>query len=276
MPESLDAVYAPFVASLRAGGLGPPPEGEWPAELVAAHIARNNDLIAEAAEQIAAGHEVRYDNAAGVDDAELAEYAASVGGLPGLAREVERSAARLEKARDSLGDRAGTPVHVIIRDHGEIVRDGPLTIGAFIEGNASFHLDLHHDQLKSLELEPEGGPPAEFDEYQLVLLERSATAPNLDEEASLRQDAPGRADGRGRADPGRRRHSRDLPVPGRNGRAGTPAGRGRPGRPGRTLRRAGDDLVHREGRHRVERPGRRLIAFLLGDRSAVRSLSSAR
>ena len=73
MPESLDAVYAPFVASLRAGGLGPPPEGEWPAELVAAHIARNNDLIAEAAEQIAAGHEVRYDNAAGVDDAELAE-----------------------------------------------------------------------------------------------------------------------------------------------------------------------------------------------------------
>jgi uncharacterized protein YciI len=184
MPESLDAVYAPFVASLRAGGLGPPPEGEWPAELVAAHIARNNDLIAEAAEQIAAGHEVRYDNAAGVDDAELAEYAASVGGLPGLAREVERSAARLEKARDSLGDRAGTPVHVIIRDHGEIVRDGPLTIGAFIEGNASFHLDLHHDQLKSLELEPEGGPPAEFDEYQLVLLERSATAPDLDEEAA--------------------------------------------------------------------------------------------
>jgi uncharacterized protein YciI len=184
MPESLDAVYAPFAASLLAGGFGPPPEGEWPAELVAAHIARNNDLIAELAEQIAAGRDVSYDNAAGVDDAELAGFAASAGGLPGLAREVERSAARLEQARDSLGDRAGTPVHVIIRDHGEIVQDGPLTIGAFIEGNVGFHLELHHDQLKSLELEPEAGPPADFDEYQLVLLERSATAPDLDEEAA--------------------------------------------------------------------------------------------
>jgi uncharacterized protein len=184
MPESLDAAYAPFVASLLAGGFGPPPDGEWPAELVAAHIARNNDLIAEVAEQIAARQEVSYDNAAGVDDAELAAYAASVGGLPGLAREVERSATRLEQARDSLGDLAGTPVQVIIRDHGEIVRDGPLTIGAFIDGNASFHLDLHHDQLKALEFAAESGPPAEFDEYQLVLLERSATAPDLDEAAA--------------------------------------------------------------------------------------------
>ena len=184
MPESLDAVYAPFVASLRAGGFGPPPAGEWPAELVAAHVARNNDLIAEVAEQIATGQEVSYDNSAAVDDAELAGYAASVGGLPGLAREVERSALRLEQARDSLGDRAETPAHVVIRDHGEIVRDGPLTIGALIDGNASFHLDLHHDQLKSLELNPESGPPAEFDEYQLVLLQRSATPPDLDDEAA--------------------------------------------------------------------------------------------
>ena len=186
MPPSLDAVYAPFVASLLAGGFGPPADGEWPAELIAAHIARNNDLIAGTAEQIAAGQEVSYDNESGVDDAELARYAADAGGLAGLAREVERSAARLERARDALGDRAGTPIQVIIRDHGQIVRDGPMTIGAFIDGNASFHLDLHLEQLKALELAPESGPPAEFDRYQLVLLERSADAPELDEEAGDR------------------------------------------------------------------------------------------
>jgi uncharacterized protein YciI len=184
MPDNLDAVYSPFVASLLAGGFGPPQDGEWPAELVAAHIARNNDMIAEVAEKIAARQEAGYDNAAGVDETELAGYAASAGGLPGLAREVERSAIRLERARDALGDLADTPVHVIIRDHGEIVRDGPMTIGAFIEGNVGFHLDLHLAQLKSLVLTPESGPPAEFDEYQLVLLERSATAPDLDEEAA--------------------------------------------------------------------------------------------
>lgn len=186
MSPSFDAVYAPFVASLLAGGFGPPADGEWPAELVAAHIARNNDLIAEVAEQIAAGQEVSYDNRDGVDDAELARYAQDAGGLAGLAREVERSAGRLARARDALGDRAGTPVQVIIRDHGQIVRDGPMTIGAFIEGNASFHLDLHLEQLKALELNPESGPPDDFDQYQLVLLERSPEAPELDDEADER------------------------------------------------------------------------------------------
>jgi uncharacterized protein YciI len=181
---SLEAAYAPFIASLLAGSFGPPPEGEWPAELVAAHIARNNDLIAETAEKVAAGQQVAYDNLAGVDEAELARYAASAGGLAGLAREVERSAARLARARDALGDLAGTKVHVVIRDGGKIVRDGPIPIGAFIEGNASFHLDAHHEQIKALEPAWTSGPPAEFDSYQLVLLERAASPPDLDEDAS--------------------------------------------------------------------------------------------
>jgi hypothetical protein len=184
MPASFEACYAPFVATLLGGRFGSPPDGEWPAELVAAHVARNNDLIAEVAEKISAGREVSYDNAAGVDDAELAAYAASAGGLAGLAREVERSAARLARARDALGGLAGTPVHVIIRDHAEIVANGPLTIGAFIDGNASFHLDLHHDQLRALDLATEAEPPADFDQYQLVLLERSPAAPELAEDAS--------------------------------------------------------------------------------------------
>jgi uncharacterized protein YciI len=184
--ESLDleAAYAPFVASLLAGRFGPPPPGEWTAELVAAHVARNNDLIAETAEKVAAGQDVAYDNLVGVDDDALARYAADAGGLPGLAREVERSAARLAAARDGLGDRAGMEVPVVIRDHGEVVRDAPMSIGAFIEGNASFHLDLHYQQLRALELDWDGRPPDAFDRYQLVLLERAANPPELDDEAA--------------------------------------------------------------------------------------------
>ena len=107
-----------------------------------------------------------------------------MGGLAGLAREIERSAERLEAARDLLGDRAGTLVHVIIRDGGNVVQDGPIPIGAFVEGNASFHLNLHHEQIKALEQEREAGPPSDFEEYQLILLERAPDAPVLDEEAS--------------------------------------------------------------------------------------------
>lgn len=184
---NLEAAYAPFAASLLAGGFGPPAEGEWRAELIAAHVARNNDLIAEAAERVVAADEpVAYDNFSSVEDAQLASYADEVGGLAGLAREVDRSAARLARAAEALGDRGGTEVHVVIRDHGEVVRDGPMPIGAFIEGNASFHLDMHAEQLRSLVADAESGPPAEFDQYQLVLLERAEVPPELDDQTAAR------------------------------------------------------------------------------------------
>ena len=178
---SLDAAYAPFVASLLAGGFGPPPHGEWSAELVAAHVARNNDLIAAVAERIAAGETAGYDNAAAVDEAELAMYTAQAHGTAGLAREVERTAGRLERARNALGERALTPVPVLITDHGQVVRDGLMPIGQLIEGNVTFHLDLHLNQLKALELTSESDPPDEFDSYQVVLLERPVAARVLDE-----------------------------------------------------------------------------------------------
>jgi uncharacterized protein YciI len=182
---SLAAGYAPFVASLLAGGFTDPADDGWPAELVAAHVARNNDLIAEMAELVAEGAEVSYDNASTIDEVELAAYATSVGGLKGLAAEVERSAARLEAAHDALGAKASTPVHVIIRDGGTVVRDGPIPIGEFVEGNATFHLRLHHDQLKALEPAwAPAGPPGAFDTYQLILLVRPPDQPELDAAAS--------------------------------------------------------------------------------------------
>jgi uncharacterized protein YciI len=186
--EGMEAAYAPFVASLLAGGFIEPADGEWTAELVAAHVAQNNDLIAETAEQVAAGAqvstEVSYDNANTVDAGQLAAFATTAGGLTGLAAEVERSAARLAAARQALGDREDVPVHVVIRHNGQIVQDGPMPIGAFVEGNASFHLDMHLAQLKALEpVRDPDEPPGEFDTYQLVLLELAPDAPVLDKEA---------------------------------------------------------------------------------------------
>jgi hypothetical protein len=46
--DDLEAAYAPFIATLLAGGFRDPADG-WPAELIAAHVAANNDLIAHAA-----------------------------------------------------------------------------------------------------------------------------------------------------------------------------------------------------------------------------------
>jgi hypothetical protein len=148
--DPIEDAYQPFVAELREGTFVAPKDG-WPAELVAAHVARNNDLIAEVAELVAAGERPSYDNAEAVDEASLSAYAAEVGGTDGLADAVEASARRLAAARAALDETAAAQaVHVVIHDAGAMVRDGPIPIGRFIEGNASFHLDLHLEQLRSL------------------------------------------------------------------------------------------------------------------------------
>jgi uncharacterized protein len=184
MDHQLAAAYAPFRATLLAGGFDTPRPGEWSAELIAAHIARNNDLIAAAAEAVVAGETVSYDNASSVDEAELTRYVEEVGGLTGIIWEVERSAARQAEAYAALAQLAEVAVPVRIHDGGEIARDGPIPIGAFIEGNASFHLAAHHEQLSALRPAWIGAPPPEFETYQLILLTRAANPPDLDEAAS--------------------------------------------------------------------------------------------
>ncbi len=151
--DTIEAAFRPFVAELRQENFGKPIDG-WSAELVAAHVARNNDLIAEAAEKIAAGEQPTYDNAEAVDDASLRNFVAQIDGIPGLAAAVEASAHRLSVARIALdATNESYPLPVVIRDSGTIVNDGPIPIAMFIEGNASFHLDMHLEQLRSLRRE---------------------------------------------------------------------------------------------------------------------------
>jgi uncharacterized protein YciI len=158
--------------------------------LVAAHVAVNNDHIADAALGVVRREEVAYDNAGSVDEAELSRFVERAGDIAGLAREIERSAARLGDAYRALGDRAGTPIFVRIQDGDEIVHDGPIPIGAFIEVNEGRHLDMHHEQLKALQRSWISEEPTEFDSYQLVLLVRPAHQPDLEESAlaSLQQE----------------------------------------------------------------------------------------
>jgi hypothetical protein len=146
----IQGAYAPFADTLRAGGFTEPDTG-WDASLIAAHIATNNDQIAAVAEQIAAGHRPSYDNAEVIDDERLREFASAAGSLDSLAGLVVTSAARLARAWELLGPELGTvEVPAKIADGGRLVRDEPIPIRAFIEGNATFHLELHLEQLRAL------------------------------------------------------------------------------------------------------------------------------
>jgi uncharacterized protein len=184
MTGGLEAAYAPFRASLLSGGFAEPERGAWSAELVAAHVVVTNDQIADTAEAVVRGEDVAYDNTPSIDEDTLTRQAESVGGLMGLADEIRRSAARLDRAYRGLGERAGTSIPVRIRDGEVIAYEGPLPIRAFMEGHATRHLDLHHEQLKALHGPWLAEPPDDFDEYQLILLIRAAERPHLDDAQS--------------------------------------------------------------------------------------------
>jgi uncharacterized protein len=186
---SIEEPYGPFAAMLREGSFAVPSQG-WPAELVAAHVVANNDLIAEVAERVAAGGLPSYDNGAAVDEEQLGSLAAGAGGLAGLADRVEESAGRLARAYESLSrEQLATEVPSVIKDGGQTVVDGPAAIGRLIEGNASFHLEMHQAQLAALQSPRTAEPPAEFDVYELVLLVRPDDPPELDEAAADRLQA---------------------------------------------------------------------------------------
>jgi hypothetical protein len=148
--QFLELAYEPFVTVIRRGHFTTPSEG-WTAEQVAAHVAMNNDLIASVAESIVAGGEPNYDNSAAVDVAILASYVQRFEDLDELASDIERSARRLAMAAAALDDTTSAhAVAVRIFDAGIVVRDGPIPIGEFIKGNASFHLRIHLEQLNSM------------------------------------------------------------------------------------------------------------------------------
>ena len=148
--DEIESAYEELVSLLRSHASLEPAEG-WSAEMIGAHVAMNNHEIASVAERVARGETARYDNAEGVDDATLRDFVTRVGGRGGVADEVERSARRMADAKRRLTPEAAlTEVPVIIHDNGRVVVDGPLPIGDFIVGNATFHLELHTEQLRAL------------------------------------------------------------------------------------------------------------------------------
>jgi hypothetical protein len=148
--RQIEAAYLPFAASFRAGGFVSPEQG-WDASMIAAHLITNNDLISSVAEQVASGGRPSYDNADVIDEEQLREFVAAAGSVEDIAQLLMASAARLAAAWEYLGtERGGIEVPAKIADGGVVFREGPVPVRAFIEGNATFHLELHLGQLNAL------------------------------------------------------------------------------------------------------------------------------
>jgi uncharacterized protein YndB with AHSA1/START domain len=151
---ALSEAYDAFFQVASAGGFGPPPDGEWRAELVVAHVAVNDDALAAVCRGlIAQSPGVHLDNATTQDVTVLQAFVDAHGG--GLEALVAAGRTHAAAYLDLLGrldtDQLAAEVPTRVVDHGEPVLDRPMPWGPFgIGTQTGFHLRIHREQLESL------------------------------------------------------------------------------------------------------------------------------
>jgi cell wall assembly regulator SMI1 len=171
--------YEVFVAELRAGGFGPPSAGSWAAEWIAAHVARNTELliatthavladnpvgrerqrheawttqdwsrfreVRASAERAAKG--IRYDNSDAMSPVTLDRYARD--GLAALTDRISQLGARLCDLAEPLNQ--GRPTaHVRIVDAGATVVNRQESWLRVLNGLRARQLPLRTRQLRAL------------------------------------------------------------------------------------------------------------------------------
>ncbi len=148
--QDLERAYVPIVRELRDGGFERPLHG-WAAEHIAAHLATNNDLLTGAVRDVLAGGAASYNNESAIDVDLLTAYASKFASLGDLADDVARSATDLAVACGDLASQeSDSQIPLVIHHDGRIVRDGPGSLLELIEGNVTYHLSMHLDQLLAL------------------------------------------------------------------------------------------------------------------------------
>ncbi|HEX7745976.1 MAG TPA: hypothetical protein VF462_12015 [Micromonosporaceae bacterium] len=154
----LRGAYDVLLSEAEAGGFGPPPEGEWTADQVMAHIAANDELLIETTEAVIAGSPyVCYDHNS-IHRPQLDALVAECGGMAELVARVRDSSARVCDVVGRLGGRSATAVDTNIRDGDEIVVNEPLPWGRTIDIHGRVHLPRHTAQLRALR--PAGAAPS--------------------------------------------------------------------------------------------------------------------
>jgi uncharacterized protein YndB with AHSA1/START domain len=156
---ALEAAAEAFFAEAEAGGFGPPPDGEWDAGQVLAHVALNDLAMTAMAHAIVQGRprELTFTNVVCQDRPVLDAFVADCGDLLGLVRRGRALAALTRAAVSRLdADQLATPVHCRLLHDGEVVLDHTLPWGRLaLDTQATRHLPAHTGQLRDLRPRPE-------------------------------------------------------------------------------------------------------------------------
>ncbi|MGH2784945.1 MAG: ArsR/SmtB family transcription factor [Actinomycetota bacterium] len=149
--SGLENAYDELLAIARAGGFRDPPGGEWPAEVLLAHVATNDHLLAAVTKALANGLEPSYDNAPTQARHDLEHFANAAGGVEGLIPIVQEAGLELIRSAALLDAKAAEQVvSMRILDGTEFALDGPVPWGKALEIHAKVHLPAHIAQLAAL------------------------------------------------------------------------------------------------------------------------------
>ena len=152
--DELAARLAAFEAAVSDGPYPAPPPGQWSAELILAHAAMVNRLVALSVASAIGGEPVAYSNSMAGSEPLLRAHVAETGGVAALKAEVLRTGRVLVRLAAELGPAAGAPVQTLI-----VHVDGPVPALALIGSTLGFHLGIHREQLAELR-EPAVAAPA--------------------------------------------------------------------------------------------------------------------
>ncbi|MFJ3791579.1 hypothetical protein [Kitasatospora sp. NPDC090091] len=134
-----------------------PPEGEWNADRILAHVALVTAATVGAAASIAAGANTTYDNRPAQDTWTIDRVIERAGGSAGLRERIRCQAESLCAFGGAAlsGPELDTPVPTLLLSHGAVLVDAPVPLRDLVNGLAVAEIPGHTEQL--LALLPQGG-----------------------------------------------------------------------------------------------------------------------
>ena len=149
--EELQLAYEGVLAGADTATYGPPPAGEWDAELILAHLITNDGLLIEALGEIQAGHSPTYDNGPACDVDGLSCVVAAAGGVDALTKQLRATSSRVIELAAKLDDaHLATMIPTRIVDGATVQVDQPLPLAALLRAQTTIHLPADRDQLAAL------------------------------------------------------------------------------------------------------------------------------
>jgi hypothetical protein len=131
---------------------GPPPQGEWNADQILAHVSLVNAMTLAAAHAVAAGARPSYDNRIAQDRWTIDTTVDSAGGTEGLCARLRNQADALGMLGDALLSQRDldTRVPTLLVSNDAVMVDQPLPLRDLIVGLAEQEIPGHTRQLLAL------------------------------------------------------------------------------------------------------------------------------